>query len=68
MEDFIDEISFHFISFIDNLDPENVEYYHKFPNQTRNPKEAVYEDDVLYFGTEDMQPELHDPEDRFCWF
>ena len=41
------------VSFCRQLDPENVEHYYKFPNQTRNPKEAVCEDGELFFGTED---------------
>ena len=36
----------------------------KFPNQTRNPEEAVYEDDDSFFGVEDTQPELYNPVDR----
>ena len=35
------------------LDPENIEHYPKYPNSTKNPKEAVYEDDEPYFGEED---------------
>ena len=46
------------------FNPVNVEHYHKLPNQTRNPKEAVNEDKELHFRTEDTQPELYDPEDR----
>ena len=53
------------VRFYRKLDPENVEHYYKFPNQTRNPKEAVYKYDELFFGTEGMQPELHDPENRY---
>lgn len=46
------------------LDPHNLEHYNRFPNQTRNPISAVYEDDEMYFGEEDSQPELYIPEDR----
>ena len=46
------------------LDPHNLEHYNRFPNQTRNPSSAVYEDDEMYFGEEDSQPELYIPEDR----
>ena len=66
MEDFIDDTDQQRegVSFYRQLDPENNEHYHRFPNQTRNTKEAVYEDDELYFGEDDTQPELCDPEDR----
>lgn len=46
------------------LDPHNLEHYNRFPNQTRNPISAVYEDDEMYFGEEDSQPELYIPKDR----
>ena len=46
------------------LDPHNLEHYNRFPNQTRNPISAVYEDDEMYFGEEDSQPELYIPEER----
>ena len=46
------------------LDPHNLEHYNRFPNQTRNPISAVYEDDEMYFREEDSQPELYIPEDR----
>ena len=46
------------------LDPHNLEHYNRFPNQIRNPISAVYEDDEMYFGEEDSQPELYIPEDR----
>ena len=32
------------VRFYRQLDPENIEHYHKFSNQTSSPKEAVYED------------------------
>ena len=52
------------VSFYRTLDPENIDHYNKFPNQTRNPRDAVYEDDEMFFGTEDTQPELFAPENR----
>ena len=52
------------VSFYKTFDPENGDQYNKFPNQTRNPKDAVYEDDEMFFGTEDTQPELFAPENR----
>ena len=51
-------------SFSRTFDPENIDQYNKFSNQTRSPKDAVYEDDGMFFGTEDTQPELFAPEDR----
>ena len=50
------------VSFYRRLDPEKID----FQNQTRNPMEAVYEDDEIFFGTEDTQPELFVPENREC--
>ena len=47
------------VRFYRQLDPENIEHYHKFSNQTSSPKEAVYEDNELYLGEEDTQPELY---------
>ena len=66
MEDFIDDVNQQEdgISFHRQLDPENVEHYHKFSSQTKNPKEAVYEDDEPYYGSEDIQSELYNPEKR----
>ena len=66
MENFIDDTyqQEDGVSFYRQLNPENVEHYHKLPNQTRNRNEAVNEDKELYSGTEDTQPELYDPEDR----
>ena len=52
------------ISFYKQLDPENINHYNKFPNQSKNPIDAVYEDDEMFFGDEDTQPELFAPEDR----
>ena len=52
------------VSFYKTFDPENIDQYNKFPNQTRNPKDAVYEDDEMFFGTEDTQPEIFAPENR----
>ena len=55
MEDFIDDGDQQQddVSFYRQLDPENIEHYHKFPNQTTNPKEAIYEDDEPYCGSEE---------------
>ena len=54
MEDFIDDGDQQQddVSFYRQLDPENIEHY-KFPNQTTNPKEAIYEDDEPYCGSEE---------------
>ena len=52
------------VNFYKELDPENIQDYPKFLNNTKNPKEAVYKDEEPYFGKEDTQPELYDPEDR----
>ena len=52
------------VSFYRQLDPENFEDYPKFPNSTKNPKVAVYEDEEPSFGEENTQPKLHDPDDR----
>ena len=66
IDDFIDDTDKQRegISFYRQLDPENIKHYPKFRNQTRNPNEAVYEDDKSYYGGEDTQPELCDPENR----
>ena len=45
------------LSFYRDLDPEKVDQYNKFPNQTRDPRVAVYEDDEMLFGTNDTQPD-----------
>ena len=41
------------VSFYRQLDPENIDRYNKFPNQNRNPRDAVYENSEMYFGDED---------------
>ena len=66
MTDFIDDIeqSFEGVSLYRKLDPENINDYYKFPNQTRDPRVAVYEDDEMLFGIEDTQPELYAPRSR----
>ena len=46
------------------LDPENIDHYIKFPNQTRDPRVVVYEDGEMLFATEDTQPEFYDPGNR----
>ena len=50
------------IRFYRNLDPHNADHFNKFPNQTRDPVSGFYDDDGLYFGEEDPQPELYAPE------
>ena len=48
------------VRFYRQLDPLNVNDYPKFPGQTRNPLDAVFEEgDTLLYGNEDLQPELH---------
>ena len=54
------------VSFYRKLDSENIDHYNKFPNQTRDPSIAVYEDDEMFYGTEDTQPELFVPENMEC--
>ena len=54
------------VSFYRKLDPENIDHYNKFPNQTRDHRAAVYEDDEMFFGTDDTQPELFTPENGEC--
>ena len=51
------------ISFYKKLDPENIDHYNKFPNQTRDPWVAVHENEEMFFGTEDIL-ELYAPENR----
>ena len=36
------------VRFYSTFDPENIDHYNKFPNQTRNPIDAVYEDDEMF--------------------
>ena len=50
------------VSFYRQLDPLNVNEYPKFPGQTRNPLDAIFEDDTHHYGNEDGQTELHAPE------
>ena len=63
MEDFIDDTDQQRedINLYRQLDPENIKHYPQFFNQTRNPKEVIYEDDQPYFRKEDTQPELYEP-------
>ena len=65
-EDFIDDTEplMKAVSFYRTFDPENINQYNKLPNQTRNPKDGVYEDSEMFFGTEDTQPVLFAPENR----
>ena len=55
MEDFIDNTDQpkEDVSFYRQLDPDNLEHYHKFPNQPRDPVLAVHEGDEPYFRDED---------------
>ena len=66
MDDFIDdsEQPMEDVSFYRKLDPGNIDNYIKFPNQTRNPRVAVYEVNEMFFGTKDTQPELLAPKNR----
>ena len=66
LDDFIDNrpLAKEDISFYRQLDPENINNYPKFNSTTRNPIDAICEDDVLFYGHEDRQPELYFPEDR----
>lgn len=52
------------VIFYSKLDPGNIDHYYKFPNQTRDPTVAGYEEHEMYFGTEDQQPELYVPQNR----
>ena len=45
-------------------DLQNLNDYPKFPNQTRDPRVAIYEDDEPFYGTCDTQSELYAPENR----
>ena len=63
------------ISFYRKLVPDNLDHYYKFPNQTSGPRVAAYEEDEMYFGTEDQQPDFYAPEngdnvefDKFAGF
>ena len=51
------------VSFYRKLDPLNIDHYPKFPNQTRNGPDAIFEDDTPYYEKEDMRPELYTLED-----
>ena len=42
------------VSFYRKLDPENIDHYNKFPNQTRDPRVAVYEDNKCF-----LEPRTH---------
>ena len=44
--------------------PQNLNDYPKFANQTRDPRVAIYKDDEPFNGTYDIQPELYAPENR----
>ena len=51
-------------SFYRNADLSNMDNYNKFPNQARDPRSAVSEDHKMFFGVEDTQTELYEPENR----
>ena len=50
------------VSFYRDFDPDNLHHYHKFPNQTRDPRAAIFDNDEMYLGEEDQQPENRDSE------
>ena len=52
------------VNFYRQLDPNNINDYPKFHGQRHNPIETIYEDGTPFYGHEDQQPELYDPEDR----
>ena len=52
------------VNFYRQLDPVNVNDYPKFPGQTRNSLDTIFEDDTPFYGNEDVQLELYAPEDR----
>ena len=52
------------VSFYRQLDPLNTDHYPKFPNQTRNLLDAIFEDDSPYYGKEAIQPVMYAPESR----
>ena len=66
MEDFIDdsEQSMEDTNFYRRLDLDNINNYYKFQNQIRYPILATYEDNVLFYGNENSQPEFFAPVDR----
>ena len=61
--DFIDEKEYEErVSFCRNV--YNIDEYNKFPNQTIDPRSAVYEDDKMFFRKDDTQSKLYAPENR----
>ena len=54
------------VSFYRQFYPDNIFHYDTdtFTNKTRDPRVAVYEDDEMFFGMEDTQPELYALENR----
>ena len=66
LDDFIDnsEQPGDDVSFYRRLYPLNIDHYPKLPDQTRDLLDAIFEDDTLYYGKEDIQPDLYAPEDR----
>ena len=66
MGDFIDdntqpkeEVSFH-----REWDPNNIKDYPKFHGQIRDSIKVIQEENILFYGHEDQQPELYAAEDR----
>ena len=66
LDDFIDNKpqTEEYIGFYRQLDPENINNHPKFNSTTRNPIDAIYEDDVNFYCHEDRQPELYFLKDR----
>lgn len=65
MLNFIDnsQINEESISFYRQRESQKVEDYPKYEGQVRDPIEAIYSDDELYYG-EDNQLDLYCPEER----
>ena len=66
LNDFIDNSDqpWEDVSFYRQLDILNINNYPKFPNQTTNRIDAIFEVNLPYYGKEDIQPELYAPEER----
>ena len=61
--DFIDDKEYEeCVSFYRNVD--SIDECNKFPNQTSDPRSAVYEDNEMFFGVNDTQPGLYASENR----
>ena len=50
------------LSFYRNVD--SIDECNKFPNQTSDPRSAVYEDHEMFLGVDDTQPGLYASENR----